>query len=109
MYKVVVRFMFKVIWMLIIIVLGYMIFFGFCVVVVVLRFYGIFNGILFVVMFLFYVLVDFVSYLSLMGNFLIYLYYNGDFWKEIVWVCCRKKDKKIVLYVVIFVNCNINN
>lgn len=65
--------------MFIIIVIGYVLFFGFYVVVVMFRFYGIFNEILFGIMFFINGLVDFVYYISLFGNLLIYLYYNGNF------------------------------
>lgn len=109
MHKVAVRSTSKAIRMLIITVLGYMISLGPRVVVAVLRSYGIFNGTSFAAMFLFHALVDFASYSSSMGNPLIYSYYNGDFRKEIVRVCRRKKDKKIASYAVTFVNCNTNN
>lgn len=109
MHKVAVRSTSKAIRMLIITVLGYMISLGPRVVMAVLRSYGIFNGTSFAAMFLFHALVDFASYSSSMGNPLIYSYYNGDFRKEIVRVCRRKKDKKIASYAVTFVNCNTNN
>ncbi|CAH3034486.1 unnamed protein product, partial [Pocillopora meandrina] len=95
MHKVAVRSTSKAIRMLIITVLGYMISLGPRVVVAVLRSYGIFNGTSFAAMFLFHALVDFASYSSSMGNPLIYSYYNGDFRKEIVRVCRRKKKKKL--------------
>lgn len=104
MNKMVVWLKVKVVCMFIIIVIGYVLFLGFVVVLVMLRLYGIFNNILFGVMLLVSWLVEFVFYISFLGNFLIYVYYNVDFWKEIIWLICKRMNKKEVLNEVFMVN-----
>lgn len=76
--------------MFIVIVFGYVLFLGLVVVFVMVRLYGVLNEILFGFMLLFSGIVDFVLYISLLGNLLIYVYYNVDFCKEFLCICCRR-------------------
>ena len=109
MHKVKARSKSKAVRMLIITVFGYVLSLGPYVVVAMLRSYGLFNETPFGIMFLINGLVDFASLTSSLVNPLIYSYYNGDFRKEIVRLCCRSKGRQVASYTVAFDNSKMNN
>ena len=94
----------KAVRMLIVTVFGYVLSLGPFVVFSMVRSYGALNGTSFGVMLLVSGIVDFESYLSSLGNPLIYAYYNGDFRKELLRIFRRRKRPKVNSCTVTFAN-----
>ena len=92
MHKVAARSKSKAVRMLIITVIGYVLSLGPAVVFSTLRSYGVLNENSIGVMLLANWLVDFATYLSSLGNPLIYAYYSKDFRNELFQLRCCKKD-----------------